>query len=176
MSHMILLEWSLSSMSHLACYIITRTCKYYVSCYVSLKLKCIQKQRFWLPIYQMLLTLLHLHGHVSMFSLQWVWHPDPGHNRINRILIPTSCNFFFGSRSPKNSEVKRAWPGAIWGWVIDRKVIPGCARLRTKCAEKTSVGMWGHVTITPLWSIIPLTHQRKTLQVCFQRQRTCISN
>jgi hypothetical protein len=29
------------------------------------------------------------------------------------ILIPTSCNLFFGSPSPKNSKVKRAWPGAM---------------------------------------------------------------
>ena len=29
------------------------------------------------------------------------------------ILIPTSCNFFFGSPSLKNSKVKRAWPGAM---------------------------------------------------------------
>ena len=62
-------------------------------------------------------------------------------NRINRIFIPTSCNFFSGSRSPKNSEVKRAWPGEIWGWVTDREVLPGCARVRTKCAEKTGVGL-----------------------------------
>ena len=70
-----------------------------------------------------------------------MWHPDPGLNRINRILILTNCNFFSGSRSAKNSEVKRAWPGAIWGWVTDRKVIPGCARVRTKCAEKICVGL-----------------------------------
>jgi hypothetical protein len=31
------------------------------------------------------------------------------------------------SRSPstKNSRVKRAWPGAISGWVTDREVFPG---------------------------------------------------
>jgi hypothetical protein len=27
--------------------------------------------------------------------------------------------------------------------VTDREVVPGCTRVRTKCAEKTSVGMWG---------------------------------
>ena len=58
-------------------------------------------------------------------------------NRISRILIQTSCNFFSGSRSPKNSKVKRAWPGAIWGWVTDREVIPGCARVR-KSAQHES--------------------------------------
>jgi hypothetical protein len=29
------------------------------------------------------------------------------------ILIPTSCNFFFRSPSPKNSQVKCAWPRAM---------------------------------------------------------------
>jgi hypothetical protein len=29
------------------------------------------------------------------------------------ILIPTSCDFFSGSPSPKNSKVKRAWPRAM---------------------------------------------------------------
>ncbi len=49
----------------------------------------------------------------------WMWHPDPGLNRINRILISTSCNFFSGKRSPKNSELKRAWPRTIWdGWSV----------------------------------------------------------
>ena len=56
-----------------------------------------------------------------------MWHPGPRINRIDRILMSTSCNLFSGSRSPKNSEVKRVWPGAIWGWVTDREVISGCA-------------------------------------------------
>ena len=46
-----------------------------------------------------------------------------------------------GSRSPKKSEVKRAWPGEIWGWVTDREVPPRCARVRTKYTEKTGVGL-----------------------------------
>ena len=29
------------------------------------------------------------------------------------------------------------------GWVTDREVLPGCARVRTKCTEKTSVDLWG---------------------------------
>ena len=29
------------------------------------------------------------------------------------ILIPISCNFFFGSPSANNSEVKCAWPGSM---------------------------------------------------------------
>ena len=32
---------------------------------------------------------------------------------LNRILIPTSCNFFSRSTSLKNSKVKRAWPRAM---------------------------------------------------------------
>jgi hypothetical protein len=27
--------------------------------------------------------------------------------------------------------------------VTDRRVVPGCTRVRTKCTEKTSVGLWG---------------------------------
>ena len=27
--------------------------------------------------------------------------------------------------------------------MTDREVIPGCTRVRTKCAEKTSVDLWG---------------------------------
>ena len=57
--------------------------------------------------------------------------------------MSTSCNFFSGSSSGRNSEVKRAWPGALQGWVTDRELVPGCARVRTKCAEKTSVDLWG---------------------------------
>ena len=58
------------------------------------------------------------------YSCDLLWHTSPGLSRINRVLIPISCNFFSGSRSPKNSEVKRAWPGAIWGWVTG-KSFPG---------------------------------------------------
>jgi len=34
--------------------------------------------------------------------------PGPELNRINRRLIPTSCNFFSGSTSLKNSKVNHA--------------------------------------------------------------------
>jgi hypothetical protein len=27
--------------------------------------------------------------------------------------------------------------------VNDREVVPGCARVRTNCAEKTSIDLWG---------------------------------
>ena len=91
-----------------------------------------KRGRFWLGIDR--------RGRQSLKGVS-MCHPVPGLNRINRILIPTSYNFFSGSRSPNNSEVKRAWPGEIWGWVTDPEVLPGCARVRTKCAEKTCVGL-----------------------------------
>jgi hypothetical protein len=56
---------------------------------------------------------------------RWPSVTSPRLNRINSILIPPSCNFFSGSPSAKNSGVKRAWPGAISGWVTDREVFPG---------------------------------------------------
>jgi hypothetical protein len=40
--------------------------------------------------------------------------PGPRLNRINSVIIPTRCIFFFGSISRKNLQVKRAWLGAIW--------------------------------------------------------------
>jgi hypothetical protein len=40
--------------------------------------------------------------------------PGPRLNRINSVIIPTRCIFFFGSLSRKNLQVKRAWHGAIW--------------------------------------------------------------
>ena len=43
--------------------------------------------------------------------------------------------------STNQTHGKCAWPGEIWGWVTDREVLPGCARVRTKCAEKTGVGL-----------------------------------
>jgi hypothetical protein len=45
------------------------------------------------------------------------------------------CNFFSGSPPAENSGVKRAWPGAISGWVTDRKVFPG-AQSEDKSAQK----------------------------------------
>jgi hypothetical protein len=40
--------------------------------------------------------------------------PGPRLNRINNVIIPTRCIFFFGSLSRKNLQFKRAWLGAIW--------------------------------------------------------------
>ena len=64
-------------------------------------------------------------------------------NWDDRLLISIRNSFF--SRSPfgKNSKVKRAYLGVILGWVTDWEVAPGCARVRTKCAEKTSIDLWG---------------------------------
>jgi hypothetical protein len=41
-------------------------------------------------------------------------YPGPRLNRINSVIIPTRCIFFFGSLSRKNLQVKCAWLGAIW--------------------------------------------------------------
>jgi hypothetical protein len=46
-------------------------------------------------------------------------------NRIDRILIPLRCTIFSRSPPVKNSRVKRAWLGAILGWVTNREVFPG---------------------------------------------------
>jgi hypothetical protein len=40
--------------------------------------------------------------------------PGPRLNRINSVIIPSRCIFFFGSLSRKNLQVKRARLGAIW--------------------------------------------------------------
>ena len=40
--------------------------------------------------------------------------PGPRLNRINSVIIPTRCIFFFRSLSRMNLQVKRAWLGAIW--------------------------------------------------------------
>jgi hypothetical protein len=44
---------------------------------------------------------------------------------IDRILIPPRYTFFSGSPPAKNPGVKRAWPRAISGWVVDREVFSG---------------------------------------------------
>ena len=63
--------------------------------------------------------------------------------RDDRLLISIRNFFFSGSPFGQNSKVKRAQLGVISGWVTDWKVAPGCARVRTKCAEKTSIDLWG---------------------------------
>ena len=63
--------------------------------------------------------------------------------RDDRLLISIRNSFFSGSPFGQNSKVKRAQLGVVSGWVTDREVAPGCARVRTKCAEKTSIDLWG---------------------------------
>src|SRR3954468_757566 len=67
----------------------------------------------------------------------------PWLNRDDRLLISIRNSFFSGSPFGQNSKVKRAQLGVVSGWVTDREVPPGCARVRTKCAEKTSIDLWG---------------------------------
>jgi hypothetical protein len=66
--------------------------------------------------------------------------PAQGLIGLIRILISTSCNFF--SRSPSLKTPKLSVLG-LERWVTDREVLPGCAWVRTKCAGKTCVGLWG---------------------------------
>jgi hypothetical protein len=56
-----------------------------------------------------------------------------GFNRTDKILIPPRYTFFFRSPTAKNSGVKRAWPGAILGWVTDLKVFSGAYKWGQKC-------------------------------------------
>ena len=66
--------------------------------------------------------------------------------RDDRLLISIRNSFFSGSPFGQNSKVKRAQLGVISGWVTDWEVSPGCARVRTKCTEKTSIDRWGQST------------------------------
>src|SRR5215216_6234894 len=82
-------------------------------------------------------SLTHLYGGSSfMHVIAWFISDD-------RLLISIRNSFFFGSPFGKNSKVKRAQLGVISGWVTDREVAPGCARVRTKCTENTSIDLWG---------------------------------
>src|ERR1041384_4948372 len=49
---------------------------------------------------------------------------------MSRGVTPSSCTFFSGSPSEKNYQVKHARLGVVLGWVIDREVDSGCARVR----------------------------------------------
>jgi hypothetical protein len=57
-----------------------------------------------------------------------------------KILIPTSCSFseVYLQRTPRLSVL------GMERWVSDQEILTRCARVRTKCAEKTCVGFWGH--------------------------------
>jgi hypothetical protein len=67
--------------------------------------------------------------------------PTQGLIGLIRILISTSCNFFYGSPSLKTPKLSVL---GLERWVSDREVLPGCAWVRTKCAGKTCVGLWGY--------------------------------
>ncbi len=43
-----------------------------------------------------------------------IWHPGLGLNKINRILIPTSYNYFSGSQSPKNLMLRWVTDWEVW--------------------------------------------------------------
>ena len=73
---------------------------------------------------------------VGVYVIAWLIRDD-------RLLISIRNSFFSGSLFGQNSKVKRAQFGVVSGWVTDREVAPGCARVRTKCAEKTSIDLWG---------------------------------
>ena len=62
--------------------------------------------------------------------------------RDDRLLISIRNSFFSGSPFRQNSKVKRAHLGIILGWVTDREVAPGCARVRTS-AQKRLVLIYG---------------------------------
>jgi hypothetical protein len=61
---------------------------------------------------------------VMKYCHTWLWYPDSRLNRIDRILILSRYTFFSESSHVKNFRVKRAWPGAISGWVTNREVFP----------------------------------------------------
>ena len=63
--------------------------------------------------------------------------------RDDRLLISIRIFFFFGSPFGQNSKVKCDKLGVVSGWVNDREGAPGCVSMRTKCAEKTSIDLWG---------------------------------
>ena len=65
--------------------------------------------------------------------------------RDDRLLISIRNSFFSESPFGQNSKVKRAQLGVVPGWVTDPEVAPGCARVRTKCAEKTSIDLWANL-------------------------------
>jgi hypothetical protein len=77
------------------------------------------------------------------FMRAQMWHPDSRLNMIDRILIPPRYTFFSGSPSAKNPGIKRAWSGAILGWVTNREVFPSVHKWGQKCTEKIRVGLWG---------------------------------
>ena len=73
---------------------------------------------------------------VGVYVMSWLIRDD-------RLLISIRNSFFSGSPFGQNSKVKRAQLGVVSGWVTGWEVAPGCARVRIKCLEKTSIDLWG---------------------------------
>jgi hypothetical protein len=66
-------------------------------------------------------------------SVPALWHPDQGLNRINKILISTSCNFFPNSGLKRTSRLSVLGLEQFWdGWPIG-KYFPSAHEW--KCAE-----------------------------------------
>ena len=67
--------------------------------------------------------------------------------RYDGTTYVNKMHLLFRSSSRKNSEVKRAWPGAISKWVTYGEIFSGSMRVRTKHARKIYVGLWGQSLI-----------------------------
>jgi hypothetical protein len=59
-----------------------------------------------------ILTLTHSHTHTTTLT----------HISLIRVIVSISYNKCRGNSCKWNSEVKRARPGALWGWVTEREV------------------------------------------------------
>ena len=56
------------------------------------------------------------------FKNKELWHHGPRVNRVDRLLLSARCQFFKGSSSEWNQEVKHAEVGVVWEWVTDWEV------------------------------------------------------
>ena len=53
-----------------------------------------------------------------------MWHHGRRVNRIDMLVLSSRCQFFHGSSSGGNREVKRAEAGVVWWWVTECEVWP----------------------------------------------------
>jgi hypothetical protein len=60
----------------------------------------------------------HIHSHTHIHTLIYI-----SLIRIERLIVSIRYNMCRGSSCKWNSEVKRARPGALWGWLIEWEVI-----------------------------------------------------
>jgi hypothetical protein len=82
---------------------------------------------------------------VISWTLGW-WYPGLRLNRINRVSIPTRCIFFSKAYLERTSKLNVL--GLEQFGMGDRPgSFLGCAWVRTKCAQKTRVGLWGRYMI-----------------------------